>query len=277
MRADLDILRKRINELEYLKSKHEESERILKHALLFAYYDIEKRIEERTLHLTSLNSQLQQEIAYHIRTEYALYYRAEFEKLIATISTNFIRPSKDKILCRIKNALQKIGKFIAVDRGYIFVFSEDRKRIGEICEWCAKGIKPQIKNLKGHFVGKEFPWLSKKLNKRGVFFVGCCDSLPPKAYAEKKYFREHGILSIVTIPMFNNRSLIGCLGFDSVREKKAWSVDIIVLLRIVGEIFAKSLKNDWTEETLSKHEKNLDHVPNIFKMKRDLNPELYHS
>lgn len=263
MIAYLDILRKRIIELESLKSKHEESERILKHALLFACHSIEKRIEERTVHLIAVNSQLQQEIADHVRTEYSLYYRAEFEKLIASLSTNFISPSKDMIHCKIKNALKKIGKFIDVDRGYVFIFSEDRKRIGEICEWCAKGIKPQIKNLKGHFVGKEFPWLAKKLKKRGVFFVGCCDSLPSKAYAEKEYFRAHGIQSIVTIPMFYNRSLIGCLGFDSVHEKKKWSIDIIVLLRIVGEIFAKSLKCDLTGKTLGKHKKNLDHNTNL--------------
>ncbi|MGA1840661.1 MAG: GAF domain-containing protein [bacterium] len=271
----MDILKKRINELEYLNSKHKESERILKNALLYAYFDIEKKIEERTLYLTTMNSRLQQEIADHIRTEYSLYYRAEFEKLIATISTNFIRPSKENIRFRIKNALQKIGKFIAVDRGYIFILSEDRKKIDEIFEWCAKGIKPQIKNLKGHFVGKEFPWLAKKLKKRGVFFVGGCDSLPPKAYAEKEYFMAHGIQSIVTIPMFNNRSLIGCLGFDSIREKKTWSVDIIVLLRIVGEIFAKSLKCEWKGKTLSEHQGNLNHGPNIVKMKRDLKSDLH--
>lgn len=275
MIAHIDILKKRINELEYSNSKHKESESILKNALLLAYCDIEKRIEERTQHLTIMNNRLQQEIEDHIRTEYALFYRAEFEKLITTISTNFIRPSKEKIHCRIKNALQRIGKFIAVDRGYIFILSKDRKKIGEIYEWCAKGIKPQIKNLKGLFVGKEFPWLAKKLKKRGVCFVGCCDSLPQKAHAEKKYFRSHRIKSIVTIPMYNNKSLIGCLGFDSVREEKTWSVDIIVLLRIVGEIFAKYLNNEWTEETISEHQKNLNHVSNIIKIKRDSKPDLH--
>lgn len=264
MRPDLDILRKRINELEELKSKHEESERILKCALLHAYDDMEKKIRERTVHLITINRKLQQEIADHIRTEYALYYRAEFEKLIATLSTNFIRPSQDKIHCKIKNALQKIGKFIGVDRSYIFVFSEDKKRIGEICEWCAQGIKPQIKNLRGHLIGKEFPWFAKKIKKRGVFYVGCCDSLPPKACAEKEYFQAHGIQSIINVPMFYNRSLIGCLGFDSVRKKKTWEVDIIVLLRIVAEIFAKSLKCNWIEETLRNNEKIFDHHPNIF-------------
>ncbi|MGA1864073.1 MAG: hypothetical protein ACMUHX_03330 [bacterium] len=76
--------------------------------------------------------------------------------------------------------------------------------------------------------------------------IGKTDSA--KSICRKRIFLAHGIKSIVTIPMFHNRSLIGCLGFDSVREKKIWFVDIIVSLRIAGEIFARSLKSEWMEE-----------------------------
>jgi signal transduction histidine kinase/ActR/RegA family two-component response regulator len=52
-------------------------------------------------------------------------------------------------------------------------------------------------------------------------------------------------------------SLIGLLGFDSVRVEKAWPDDIIAALKIVSSIIVNTLERKRTEEALRKSEKGL--------------------
>ncbi|MGA1791860.1 MAG: GAF domain-containing protein [bacterium] len=276
MEKELEILIKRIIESGFLVSKHDQSIETFNHALHQTYEEFEKYMKEQTANLISLNIQLHQEIAEHIKTEYALYYRAEFEKLIATLSANFIKFSQMEIQRTVKNALQRIGTFVGVDRSYVFFFSGDKKRVEDIYEWRARGIKPQITDLRGHLLGREFPWFAKKIKRRGVLYIPSCSMLPPEAQAEKEYFQAHGIKSLVTVPMFCGRSLIGCVGFDSVREKKKWAVDIIALLRIVGEIFANAFDRNNKDVTSGKNERKTGHCSRTFQIKRDLSMPLTH-
>jgi transcriptional regulator with GAF, ATPase, and Fis domain len=247
MGNELKTLKKHNSDLEYLNSKYDQPEDTIKYALRQVYEELEKRILQQTANLISINKQLQQEIAEHQQIEYALYYRAEFEKLIVAISTHFLKLSKDKIHSAIRNALQMIGEFIGVDHCYVFFLSRNGKRIGDIYEWRTKGIKLQIQSIKGHLVDKKFPWFAKKIKRHGVLHVANCDTLPPEARAEKEYFLAYGIQSFIAIPMFYGKSFIGYIGFDSVRVRKKWTVDIIVLLRNVGEIFANALTRNWPD------------------------------
>lgn len=86
------------------------------------------------------------------KTEEALRYRTEIEKLVTTISTNFINLSSDEINRGINNALKTIGEFTGVDRSYMFLFSNDGQKMDNTHEWFAEGIEPQIGNLKNLLV-----------------------------------------------------------------------------------------------------------------------------
>lgn len=245
----------RISKLETLVKEFEKSEKSLRYALRKEFDNREKIIEEETAGLITANAQLRQEISERKRAEDALRYRVEFEKLITTLSTNFIKLSLDEIDAEINNSLETIGKFVGVDRSYVFLFSDKEKKIDDIYEWCAKGIKPQIQNLRGCSIDDEFPWFAQKIRRHGVFHVSCYDKLPKEAGSEKEYLHSHKIQSLIAVPMFCGLSFIGFVGFDSVREKKTWEVDIIALLRIVGEIFANALERKWMDIAIRENEK----------------------
>lgn len=266
MENESDILIRKAITLVSSQFPYEHSNETISNALQELYNKLEKRFYERNANLLSVNKQLQKEIADHIQAEYALYYRAEFAKLIANVSINLLKLPRRRIHRKIRNALHAIGEFVGVDRSYLFLFSGERKKIGDVYEWCAKGIGPQTENLQGHLVNKEFPWLAKKIKRHGLLYLHCCNSLPPEADVEKAYFHLHGIKSLVAVPMFYGRACIGCVGFDSVREEKTWGVDIIVMLRIVGQIFSSVLGPDWKEKTSMAKEKNNDCCSNRLQM-----------
>ncbi|VUT25253.1 MAG: sensory histidine kinase AtoS [Candidatus Methanolliviera sp. GoM_oil] len=205
------------------------------------------------------------------RVEEALEYRADFENLIATISTNFINLHSDEIDTGINRALQALGEFAGIDRSYLFLFSEDGTMIFNTHEWCAEGIEPQIDNLQGLPIN-DFPWFMEKLNRFETIYTPRVANLPPEANAEKEHLQLQGIQSLIIVPMVYNRSLVGFLGFDSVRAEKRWAEGAIALLGMMGEFFANTLERKKMEDELKA--KNTEMERFVYTVSHDLRSPL---
>ena len=208
----------------------------------------------------------------HERVEKRLRYRVELQRLITTLSTEFVRLAIDETDSGINHALQKIGEFANVDRSYLFRFYDNLTKMNNTHEWCAEGIEPQIQNNQG-FLVKDFPWCKERIKRFETIHIPRVADLPPEA-VEKRIFESPGIQSLIVVPMGYGERLYGFVGFDSVRTEKVWSEDIISLLRIAGEIFANALERKRAEETLRQSENKyrtlLENLPQkIFQKDRN--------
>ncbi len=186
----------------------------------------------------------------HRRTQAELKYRIRFENLITSISTHFIHLPSDRIDMGINYALHAIGEFAEVDRAYIFLFSADRVTVDNTHEWCSRGIEPQMQSLRALPVAR-FPWFMDKIKAMETVYVPCVGDLPEAAAAERMEFEREKIKSLVIVPMLHRGILRGYLGFDSVQNEKAWTDDIIGLLRIVGEMFVNALERKKVDQALT--------------------------
>ena len=74
-------------------------------------------------------------------------YKVEFERLVANISTRFINLPFDEIDEGIYQALKEVGEFIDVDRGSVWVLSEDLSKDMLISEWVRENASNYKKNL----------------------------------------------------------------------------------------------------------------------------------
>ena len=181
--------------------------------------------------------------------EVALHERRAFERLITGISTSFVNLPIDAIDGGINDALRAIGEFAGVDRSYVFLFRDsadgpspgDRLRADNTHEWCAPGIAPQIERLQG------IPSGSQLLRGETVHIPRVIDLDDP---AERAIYDPQGIRSVLLVPMTDRGVAIGFIGFDAVREEKAWNDESITLLTIVGEIFASALARSRAEQAL---------------------------
>jgi len=180
----------------------------------------------------------------------ALRYRAEFETLIMTLSTEFINLEADRIDSGIDRALQVLGEFIGADRSYVFHFTGGGAFMSNTYEWCAAGVVPRIRNRQDIAIDEAMPWFAGIIKAPGVFHVPSVADLPPEAAMEKREFERQSIQSLLCVPMVFRRSLIGFLGFDAVRTRKTWSADAIVLLRIAGEMLVNALMRKQAEDAL---------------------------
>ncbi|MFC1562526.1 PAS domain S-box protein [candidate division KSB1 bacterium] len=204
----------------------------------------------------------------HKQAKEALQQRVELIELVTIISTTFISLTPDETDEEILNDLELIGKFSDVDRSYIFLFSKDRKKMDNTHEWCAEGIESKISKLKKLSVN-EFPWLIKKIKNLETIHITSISDIPSYAGAEKKFFKSQAAKSFIIIPMVYGNSLVGFLGFDTVRSEKTWKEEDIALLKIVSNIFINALERKWAEENLRRNEEELkkhrDHLEEMVK------------
>ncbi len=172
----------------------------------------------------------------------ALNDRVEFEEIVTAISTGFINLAPDELDIGIEGALGSIGEFAGVDRSYLFRFFDSGTAMDNTHEWCARGVVPQIENLKG-LQTADFPWLMAQLNRFETVHIPVVTDLPPEADVTKEILQAQDILSVILVPMVYGGTLVGYVGFDSVRQEKRWSEYDIALLKVVGEIFVNALEH----------------------------------
>ncbi|MDH5385476.1 MAG: PAS domain S-box protein [Candidatus Aminicenantes bacterium] len=182
--------------------------------------------------------------------ERKLEVRSQFEKLVTTISTNFINLPSEKINSEIHSALQAIGEFADVDRSYVFLYSLDRKKMDMSHEWCSATVNPVIKTHQGLLVD-DYKWQTNIIENRETIYITNSTEIPPEADSFKEELESRGVKSLIQVPIAYGGKAFGFIGLESQRMDKTWSVDIVVLLRMVGDILANALERKRVEEQLN--------------------------
>ncbi len=171
----------------------------------------------------------------------ALRERLAIEELIARLSTRFVNVDSDNLDDSLNDALGQIGTFAGVDRVYIFRFSANGRAMNNTHEWCSPGTEPQIDMLQELSLDA-IPWWSRQLKARQVIHVPDVAEMGAELEKEKAILDAQNVRSVLAIPMILGDTVVGFVGYDSVRDRKRWAQTDIALLRIVGEIFMSALE-----------------------------------
>jgi PAS domain S-box-containing protein/putative nucleotidyltransferase with HDIG domain len=194
------------------------------------------------------------------QTENALRRTEETLKLILNLSTNFVILPSDEVDEGIDDVMKIVGEFAGVDRFYMFEFSDDSSMILNTHEWCAQGITPLIETRRVTAASKLPPFI-QPIWELGVVNIPDLPKVTRRNGKGRSPLRNMEAQSIIIVPMVYNISLMGFLGFESIRKKKVWPESIVSLLKIVGETFANALVRKRTEDSLRESE---GHFRNIF-------------
>ncbi|WP_233258593.1 PAS domain S-box protein [[Phormidium] sp. ETS-05] len=202
------------------------------------------------------------------RAEAALEYRADLENLIAILSTHFINLQSEEIEVGINHALEAIGEFAEVDRCHLFqlfgteaLIQEETEKMPRLLrnthEWSHTRAKPQIHQFP-ELTPSAFPWLMRQLQTGKPLYINSLSDLPAEAPLEKTFFAARHVKSALLVPMQSRSQLVGFVGFESIREEKNWSEEIISLLQISGEMFANILERQRSEQRLQQLNRDLE-------------------
>ena len=209
---------------------------------------------------------MMQDISDRKQKEQELLYREAFETLIAGISTRFVELPTKETDRGINQALEDLGRFDDVDRSYVFLLSEDRKRVNNTHEWCAAQISSQQVNLQQVPIS-DLSWGMGKILKRQTLYVPSVKALPPEAVVEQQHWTAQGIQSLIVVPILASGEVIGFLGLDKVRSEKHWGEKDITLLQTVGNLFGNAIERQRSENALRESERKLvtllDNLPGM--------------
>jgi diguanylate cyclase (GGDEF)-like protein/PAS domain S-box-containing protein len=192
---------------------------------------------------------LQEEIEKRTKAEKAAEESKNLLHLIFNLSTNFIYLPSNEIDSGISDVLSIIGQYSNVDRSYVFLYDESNTKISNTHEWCAHGVDPFIEKMQ-NLVEDDLPWFFGKIRNLEIVHVPDIEELPPEAAKERKEWQGQDIRSLICVPIVNGFTLIGFLGFDSVKAYKSWTDDMMLLIRMMAGFFASALVQRKTEEKM---------------------------
>ena len=162
-----------------------------------------------------------------------LKVKSVFQNLLMEISSKYINLPINLLNDTINESLAKLGKFVNVDRVYIFDYNYEKKTISNLYEWCADGIEPQIEQLQ-NIPFSDVPVWVETHNKGEEIYVPNVQKLKPGKF--KSLLEMQDIKSIITLPMIDTTSAKGFVGFDSVREVREFSEDEKNLLKLYANM-----------------------------------------
>jgi PAS domain S-box-containing protein len=183
------------------------------------------------------------------RMEEDLRRRAEWERLVSSISAKFISIEPEEVDRAIDAALQDIGQFSGADRSYLVLCSNNGKEIEKTHEWCNESVEPRIFDPKAILVTNGYPSAANKMECPG---------------AGTWHSGQQEVRSSLGVPVGTEGSPAGFLGLDLVKKAKGWSEEeIIPLLGIVAEIFSNALTREEVEEELRQSRSELAEAQRI--------------
>ena len=183
------------------------------------------------------------------RMEENLAYREAFEKELRLLSAQFVNLSVAETDNAFNDALRRMGVFCNVDRAYIFLLDPEHTSMSNTHEWCAEGVSPQIHDLQD-IACATLPMWMEMLYRFENIYIPYIDALPDAWRAEREILAAQNIQSLVVVPMIHSHTLLGFVGFDSVKTQRDWKEEEIHLLRVLGDLFASAIQRRLSEEIL---------------------------
>ncbi|MCG3136368.1 MAG: Sensor histidine kinase RcsC [Phycisphaerae bacterium] len=186
------------------------------------------------------------------QAELSLKYRLTFEQIITTISSRFINLPPQAINHEINQALSELGSFVDVDDCFIFLYSRDRQRISLIHEHQAEGLSGLRQHFQDYPVESLSSWLELLRLGQSIHIPSVNDL--PLIDTNRQLLQQAGIVSCLLVPMQVGGQLLGFLGLSTRRREERWSNDTIALVKILGEIFANTIRRQYSEQALQESE-----------------------
>jgi len=139
----------------------------------------------------------------------------------------------------IQAALARMGALTKTDRLYVFRLRADGNFIDNTHEWCATGIEPARDMLQDLPADMIDHWRTEFDTGREVL-IPDVHALPDSA-PEKLVLLEQGIRSLLAVPMVQDGTFQGFVGYDAVRHQRSFLPGEVHLIRSVAKVIASVL------------------------------------
>jgi DNA-binding CsgD family transcriptional regulator len=176
---------------------------------------------------------------------------SRFETFLADLSAGFISVPANRVDSQIVAGLRQIVEFLGIDRSGFgqLVPEENRILITHSYEVGGVPATPRV------YVEDHWADYARKLREGEPFRVP--EDLPAEAAAEREYLARVGLKSQFTIPLKLAGAVVGAIGFACFRSHLEWPEDLVLRLRLIGDIFNHSLARKHAYQALRRANKRI--------------------
>ena len=151
----------------------------------------------------------------------------------------------------IHRCLERLVRLLAVDRGYLFEFSEDLRLMSNTHEWCAPGVESMVARMQDLPTDAMPWWKAQFMAERRTIVIPRVSDLPPEAAAERREFEAQSIQSLIMVATHGEHgTLTGFMGFDSTRSERVWTQAECGMLEVIAEILGSAIERQRFEQRL---------------------------
>lgn len=191
-----------------------------------------------------------------------LSFHGQFEQLIATLATHFIKLPASAIDKSIDKALQSICEFFGQERGTILLLDDDNLSISASHSWSEDNPSISLGNHQNIDMAR-FSWGNTLRNKKQGIYCNNIESLPAEAGAEYKYIRQYGVRSFAVVPMIYGHKFKGYVSFATVNKTHSWNDDDIDLLSLACDMLINTIQRKHYDDIFHNIEDNLREVNSL--------------
>ena len=181
------------------------------------------------------------------QADHAFRRAIAFDQVIAGLAASLIRVPADTIDAQIVQTLGTVGELLGADRASIIQRVPGQRTVVRTHQWVRAGTGgPPASDSED-----AFPWLvSRVFEAREIVALTRLDELPPEAARDRESLARNGVVSGALAPMVAEDRVVGLLVFATATREQRWSPDLVVRLRLVGEIIASAIVRRDTELAL---------------------------
>ena len=172
-----------------------------------------------------------------------------FGRLVADLSPRFISLPPTDIDGAIDAALRHIVETLGIDRSTLTEFSSDLGYMRLTHSWAVDGMEPVATWIS---TTKVVPWALTRVKAGLPILFDRLDDLPLEASVDKVFWRQIGLKSHITVPLFVGGELAGALSMDCVRHERRWSQHDLGHAQVLAEIFGHALARDRAQKEVER-------------------------
>ncbi|WP_051334015.1 two-component system VirA-like sensor kinase [Mesorhizobium sp. WSM3224] len=178
------------------------------------------------------------------RNAQILRERLEFERLIASISSQFINLPRDRIRTEISEGLARLVAQAGLDGAQIVVSRAGDTGPSSGYVYRRPGIDMPARSA-NDTIELASRWTLTDHERQGCISVPRVGELPEGP--EKARLEADRLRSWLCIPLWHTGERLGFLALDAVTHERHWADDDIALLRTAAEIFANAIARERSE------------------------------
>lgn len=168
---------------------------------------------------------------------------------VVVILDNLLSAPLPQADAAIDAALARMGNVTRTDRAYVFRLRPDGDFVDNTHEWCAAGIDPMRGLLQEIPVTLFAHWRDSFATGQEVL-IPDVPALPASA-PEKHILMEQGIRSLLVVPMIQDGTFQGFVGYDAVHSQRTFLPGEVHLIRSVAKVITSVLGRRDTELALA--------------------------